>query len=344
MNQVYVVLPNDIDDPTTPSGGNTYDRRVCDGLSARGWAVYEHAVPGTWPRPIASERADLARALAVLPDDALVLLDGLIASAVPDVLVPQAPRLRLVVLVHMPLGDRAEQKSLSAVRAVITTSAWAKRRLLEMYALPGGRIYVAPPGVAPAPIAPASDNGTRLLTVAAVTPNKGHDLLVDALAVLADLPWRLVCAGSLSRDPAFVDEVRRRIRAYGLGERICLVGPRTGADLETTYAAADLLVLASRGETYGMVVTEALTRGIPVLATAVDGLPEALGRAPDGSLPGELVPAGDPAALSGALRRWLCEADLRQRLRRSARDRRATLTGWAATAETVAKVLLAASQ
>ena len=118
-----------------------------------------------------------------------------------------------------------------------------------------------------------------------------------------------------------------------------LVGPRTGDQLDAAYAVADLLVLASRGETYGMVVTEALGRGIPVLATATNGLPEALGHAPDGSLPGLLVEPDDPAALAAALRRWLSDTDLRQRLRRSARGRRTTLTGWAGTSELISKVL-----
>jgi glycosyltransferase involved in cell wall biosynthesis len=178
-----------------------------------------------------------------------------------------------------------------------------------------------------------------LLCVAAVTPNKGHDLLAEALAKVADLPWTCLCVGSLSRDPGFVERLRRQLDADGLADRVRLVGPRTGDRLDATYATADLLVLASRGETYGMVVTEALARGVPVLATAANGLPEALGRAPDGSLPGMLVEPDEPAALAGALRRWLSEPDLRQRLRRSASDRRTTLTGWPATAGIISKIL-----
>jgi glycosyltransferase involved in cell wall biosynthesis len=337
--EVHVVLPNDIDDPATPSGGNTYDRRVCQGLAASGWSVCEHAVRGAWPRPGVAERADLARVLAGLPDDAVVLLDGLVASAVPDVLVPQARRLRLVVLVHMPLGDAAEGAALAAAVAVVTTSVWSRGRLLDLYALPADRIHVATPGVDCAPLAPGSDAGSELLCVAAVTPNKGHDLLTQALAAVADLPWSCVCVGSLSRDPGFVDLLRRQTREYGLADRVRFVGPRTGDGLAAAYAAADLLVLASRGETYGMVVTEALARGIPALATAANGLPEALGRAPDGSLPGMLVAPDDPAALAGALRRWLSDTDLRQQLKRSARGRRTTLMGWAVTAELISKVL-----
>jgi glycosyltransferase involved in cell wall biosynthesis len=339
MTEVHIVLPNDIDDPATPSGGNAYDRQVCRGLTAAGWTVREHAVYGAWPEPTEAERADLAGVLAGLPDDVIVLVDGLIAAAVPDVLVPVAGRLRLVVLVHMPLNDAAEGQVLAAARAIITTSAWTRARLLDRYGLPADRVHAAPPGVARAPLAPWSDAGSNLVCVAAVTAQKGHDLLADALAKVADLPWTCVCVGALSRDPAFVDRLHRQIEAYGLTDRIRLVGPRTGAELDSRYAASDLLVLASRGETYGMVVVEAVARGIPVLATAVGGLPEALGHAPDGSRPGLLVEPDDPAAFAGALRRWLGEPDLRRQLRRSARGRRTTLTGWAVTAGQVADVL-----
>jgi glycosyltransferase involved in cell wall biosynthesis len=224
---------------------------------------------------------------------------------------------------------------------VITTSGWTRGRLLDRYGLPDERVHAAPPGVDPAAAAPGSPAGRALLCVAPVSRHKGHDLLVEALAAVADLPFDCVCIGSLDRDPAFVARLRRRVQEHGLTDRVRFAGPRTGADLDAGYAAADLLVLASRGETYGMVVTEALARGIPVLATAVSGLPEAVGRAPDGSLPGLLVPPDDSAALAAALRRWLGDPDLRRRLRSAARGRRATLAGWPATAERVAGVLAA---
>jgi glycosyltransferase involved in cell wall biosynthesis len=339
VTEVHVILPNDIDDPATPSGGNAYDRRVCRGLAALGWSVREHAVRGAWPSPRPAERAGLGRVLATVPAGAVVLLDGLVASAVPDVLLPQARRLRLVVLVHMPLGDDTEREALASTSAVITTSAWTRSRLLARYGLPAERVHVATPGVDPAPLAPGSDAGSELLCVAAVMPHKGQDVLAEALAAVTDLPFSCVCVGALSRDPGFVGRLRRMTQAYGLTDRIRFTGPLTGDELDAAYAATDLLVLPSRGEAYGMVVTEALARGIPVLTTAVDGLPEALGRAPDGSLPGMLVRPGDPAGLAGALRHWLSDAGVRRRLRCSARDRRTTLTGWTVTAETVSSVL-----
>ena len=151
MTTVHVVVPDGIDDPARPSGGNTYDRRVCDGLTSLGWSVHEHAVAGSWPRPDAASLAALDGVVQRIPDDAVVLLDGLIASTAPEVLVPQARRLRLVVLVHMSLGRRRRRgertrRSEAGRRAVVTTSAWTRRRLLELYALPADRVHVAEPG------------------------------------------------------------------------------------------------------------------------------------------------------------------------------------------------------
>jgi glycosyltransferase involved in cell wall biosynthesis len=352
---VHVVVPDSIDDPARPSGGNTYDRRVCRGLTSIGWSVYEHAMPGGWPRPDAASRAALAGVVQRIPDDAVVLLDGLVASTAPEALVPQASRLRLVVLVHMPLGHRPvdddaddartrEREVLSAAAAVVTTSAWTRRRLLELYSLPADRVHVAEPGVDAADLAPGTAAAGALLCVAAVTSDKGHDVLLDALATTADLSWHCVCVGSLDRDPAFVEGLRRRALDGGLSERVCFEGPQIGSDLDRRYAAADLMVLASRAETYGMVVTEALARGLPVIAAEVGGLTEALGHGADGIRPGLLVPPDDPAALGAALRAWLGDAELRGRLRRAARERRESLSGWSTTTSVLAGVLAGASR
>jgi glycosyltransferase involved in cell wall biosynthesis len=355
VTTVHAVVPDGIDDPGRPSGGNTYDRRVCRGLTSLGWLVHEHAVPGVWPQPDAASLAALAGVLAGIPDGAVVLLDGLIASTAPEVLVPQARRLRLVVLVHMSLGHRPggdgagdartrEHAVLSVAAAVVTTSAWTRRRLLELYALPADRVHVAEPAVDAAELAPGTAAGGTLLCVAAVIFDKGHDVLIGALAAATDLSWHCTCVGSLDREPAFVQRLRRRALDAGLGDRVEFPGPRTGAGLDRSYAAADLVVLASRAETYGMVVTEALARGLPVIATEVGGLAEALGHGANGVRPGLLVSPDDPPALAAALRAWLGDSELRGRLRQAARERRASLAGWSATTSVMAGVLAGASR
>ncbi|HEY8471695.1 MAG TPA: glycosyltransferase family 4 protein [Natronosporangium sp.] len=352
MKTVHVVLPGRVVEAAVPSGGDAYDRRICDGLAAAGWSVRELVIPGDWPRPGPAGVAALAAGIAECPDGAVVLVDGLVAGAAPEVLVPAADRLRLVVIVHLPLADETglapaaadelaarERRTLHAAAAVVVTSGWSARRLVELHDLPADRVHVAHPGVDPAPLAPGTDGASGLLCVAAVTPLKAQDLLVTALARVADLPWRCRCVGDLDRVPDYAARVRELVRQHRLTDRIELAGPRTGAELAADYAAADLVLLVSHAESYGMVLTEALARGIPVLATDVGGVPEAVGRTPDGSLPGMLIPPGDPAALAAALRRWLARGETRRQLRDAARARRATLTGWQATVATVAGVL-----
>ena len=347
MTAVHVVVPAGIDDPARPSGGNAYDRQVCCGLAVAGWTVHVHEVPGSWPRPDGPSYAALAEALSGIPDRALVLVDGLVASPAPEVLVPEARRLRLVLLVHMPLGDgtvddavrEREGAVLSAAASVVTTSAWARRVLLELYSLPGDRVHVAEPGVDAAELAPGTATAGALLSVAAVIPGKGHDVLLDALATLKDLCWQCLCVGSLERDPTFVERLRRRAAAGGMDGRVRFSGPQAGAELAGSYSAADVLVLPSRAETYGMVVSEALARGLPVVAADVGGVTEALGHGADGVRPGLLVPPDDAAALGDALRAWLEDTDLRRRLRRAARERRESLAGWSTTTSVVADVI-----
>jgi glycosyltransferase involved in cell wall biosynthesis len=344
---VHVVVPEGIEDPARPSGGNTYDRRLCDDLAAAGWSVYVRGVAGDWPGPGEEARRALARVLASSSDDALVLVDGLVASGVPEVMVPASERLRLVLLMHTPFGHpdgpggpvEGEREVARAVAAVVTTSEWTRRWIVASYDLDPARVHVARPGVDAADPAPGSDTGRNLLCVGAVTPGKGQDLLLAALGRLADLDWRCQCVGALTKAPDFVDDLSRDVRSAGLDHRFLLAGPRTGRELETSYAEADVLVLATRAETYGMVVTEALARALPVVAPHVGGVPEALGVTPDGRRPGMLVAPGDVDALAHSLRRWLCEPDLRHGLRAAADRRRAGLPGWSETAERVADVL-----
>jgi glycosyltransferase involved in cell wall biosynthesis len=341
-----VVVPDGIDDPARPSGGNRYDRRICDELADLGWDVREVVVPGPWPRPDAAALSRLARAVGAAPDGALVVLDGLIASAAAAVLVPESGRLRLVVLVHMPLGDvevaaDAESAALTHARAVVTTSSWTRQRLLDRYGLAPERVQVARPGADLDDEAPGTPGGGRLLCVAAVAPHKGQDLLLEALRSVAHLRWTCTLVGALDRDAVFAERLHRRAAESGMADRIRCPGPRVGEELRREYRGADLLVLPSRLEAYGMVVTEALAVGVPVIATAVGGVPEALGHTTHGP-PGLLVPPADPVALGEALGAWLLDAGLRGRLRLAARERRRGLEGWDAAARRLASVLLMA--
>ena len=302
MRTVHFLVPEGLGDPERASGGNRYGLRVSEELRALGWSVR------------------LCHHTREVASGSVVLVDGLVA----DRAVADAPRLRLVLLLHMPYDGPL----LAVAHGVVTTSAWTAAQLARP-------ARVARPGVDAAPLAEGTAAGTRLLCVGAVVPDKGHDVLLAALAKLDDLEWELTCVGSLDRDPAWVASLPS-------WASVRFSGPRIGVRLAATYARSDLLVLPTRRESYGMVVTEAQARGIPVVASDVGGVAEALGdggRGPGGLL----VPPDDPGALTAALRRWLEDAQLREELRARSRARRSGLTGWDVTARSVAAALEEAS-
>ncbi|WP_254431508.1 glycosyltransferase family 4 protein [Agromyces sp. Marseille-P2726] len=337
---VHFIVPEGIDDDVRVSGGNVYDRRLAEALRARGLLVRVI--------PVASGNvADAARVMSALPREGLVLIDGLVAVAASEALEANSARLRIVVLAHMvasalpgPLGEAEtagrEREALRAARRVIATSEWTRAELVARGLAEPDRTAVARPGADPAPAATGSESGGHLVCVGAVTPHKGQDVLVRALAGLTDLPdWTCTIVGSLDADHDFAMEMLAAIGSTGLGERVKVTGVRTGRRLADVYRAADLVVASSRVESYGMVIAEALARGIPVVAANVGGVPEAIA----GNAAGILIPPDDPVALRAVLRRWLEDREWRAGLASTAlRSRRVTRT-WDDAAAIAAGVL-----
>ena len=343
---VHFVVPEGIDDPQRPSGGNVYDRRVAQELPPFGWTVLKHPVPGSWPTPEPSDRTQLDDVLARIADGAVVLIDGLIASAAKS-LVSAGRRLRIVVLLHMPLAEtsparaiaRVESGVLNAAAAVITTSAWTRAWVVSHHGVPAERVWAAVPGVDPTEPASGSTSGGNLLCVGPVTEAKGHDVMVAALAQIADLDWRCTFAGALDLEPDFVRSLMAHTERAGIADRLMLAGPLSRSALDDVRSTTDLVVSPSRGEAYGMAIVEGLAGGIPVIATDVGGHREAVGQGSDGTLPGMLVPVNDATSLAAALRRWLTDPPTRARWRNLAGRRGRELAGWPETARTVAAVL-----
>lgn len=330
---LHIVVPGD---PESVSGGYVYNRRIAAELEEFGWRVTMTGLKGRFPEADALAAASADACLAALPDGAAVVMDGLALGAVPEVARDHARRLALIGLVHLPLCDeggldaerrehyrKAETTALAAVRGVIATSGFTVRRLAEL-GMPTAHVRVVRPGTDPAPLASGSGGpGTKMLCVANVMPRKGHDVLLRALAGLTDSDWTLTCIGSISPDDDWCRHVLELAREPALAGRVSFAGVRTGDALQAAYDEADLFVLPSHFESFGMVLTEALARGLPVVATTGGAVPETL---PDDAA--LLVPAGDAPALGGALSSLIRDAERLARLRAGTVAARDKLETW----------------
>jgi len=333
MPSAVFVVPGSIN---TRTGGSIYDRKMADGLRRRGWDITVVELETSFPQPTAGATSGAAEALAAMTAGTLVIIDGLVLSALPDLIEHESARLRLVALVHLPLaadvsfdaGTRArlaaaEQRALAASALVVVTGP-ATVGLLEQYALPNDRVVVVEPGTDPALLARGSGGPeVHLLCVATINPVKGHDVLLSALAAVPNRDWRLTCAGSLTRDGAATARLRVLAHQLAIEERVTFTGELDTEALAACYAAADVFVLATRRETYGMAVAEALAHGLPVVSTTTGAIPDLVGHDA-----GVLAPPADVAALAEALSRVIGDAELRTRLAAGARHVRELLPGW----------------
>jgi glycosyltransferase involved in cell wall biosynthesis len=336
-------IPGDIDSPT---GGYVYDREVLARLPTMGIAARHLPLPGGFPAPSRADIEGARRALLAVPAATVLLIDGLAYGAMPAALISEI-RQPIVALVHHPLGcepglppARAcelvtrEREALSFARHVVVTSGATKRLLAAEFAVPSDGISVAEPGTYRAERAMGTGDPLQLLAVGTVAPGKGYGVLVAALASLRDVDWRLTIAGSLERDPAEAARVRNAIVAHDLAHRIMLVGTLPRDRLDQLYARADLFVMATLFEGYGMVLAEAMARGLPIVSTTGGAAAETV---PDAAA--LKVPPGDAAALGGAIRRMLDDVGLRRDLAEASWTAGQKLPRWCNTARIVASVI-----
>jgi glycosyltransferase involved in cell wall biosynthesis len=306
------------------------------GLCTRGWSVAVRELDASFPNPTPAALDDAARVLAAVDDGRSVLIDGLALSAMPDQVEREASRLRIVALVHLPLAEEigiahdaavrraaAEQRALTAASFVIVTGKQVAA-VLATYGFASDRIAVVQPGTDPAPLARGSQDGCQqLLCVATINQGKGHDILISALAAVRHRNWRLTCVGSVDRHPSTFERLCAMLSACGLEERVSFAGDLDATALAARYDSADVFVLATLYETYGMAVAEALSRGLPIVSTATGAIPDLVGE--DAGL---IVPPGDTGALTTALSRMIGEPQLRARLAAGARRVRDRLPTW----------------
>lgn len=332
---IHVAVPGALAQVT---GGYIYDARIVAGLGRRGVRVTVHELSGDHPGTDEPARTAAATAIADAPAGEIFVIDGLALPAFLPVLEAESARRPIVALVHHPLADETgiaparaaelrqqETAALAFTRRVIVTSP-ATATAVQAMGVPADRIGIVLPGVNAPPTPPAAPSAPpgqalRLLCVATLTPRKGHLLLIEALAGLRHLPWHLDCVGSADRDPATTTALQAAIQANDLTDRVTLHGERPPAAIAGAYEAADLFVLPSWHEGYGMAFAEALSHGLPVVGTTAGAIP--------GTVPadaGILVPPGDTAALRDALERLLTDGAFRQSL--AAGARRARFPTW----------------
>lgn len=344
MPDLWFAVPGD---PETRTGGYIYAKRLAQALRSQGWAVHRVQLPGGFPRPSASDLTETQRILAALPVDATTLIDGLAFGALPADLLAGLD-LDIVALVHHPLAletglapaeaadaAQTERAALRFARAVIVTSPHTADVLVADYGVTEDRITVAIPGTDPRPRAQGA-HPPSLLTVATVTPRKGHDVLVAALAQIGDLPWTSTIAGSLTRAPDCVANLQQQIAESGVADRVTLAGEIPEQALAALYYGADLFVLPSRYEGYGMVFADALARGLPIIACAAGAV--------TGTVPAaasKLVPIDDAAALAAALREVLSNPNRQRAMAEAAWAAGRRLPTWKQCAATAAKALIA---
>ncbi len=345
MTRAIFVIPGDIGLPT---GGYAYDRRVLALFADHGIEATHMALPDTYPSPSPADLEETRRLIATTRPDDILLIDGLAYGAMPKDLVATFNR-RIVALVHHPLcleegtpPDRAhelkrlETAALALAQRVIVTSKTTALTLATDFDVPDDRITIAEPGTDAAQRAKGSGGRPfRLLAVGTIVPRKGYDVLVDALVPLKSLDWRLDIAGATDRSPATVTALRAQIARHGLTDRVTILGPVDEAHLSRLYDTADVFVMASHYEGYGMVLSEALARGLPIVCTTGGAAAETV---PDGAA--VKVEPASPRALAWSIGRVLEEdGQLRRSIADAAWAAATQLPRWNDTARTVAAVI-----
>ena len=331
---------------TCPTGGYYYDRRVLELLPQHGFEVSHLTLPGSYPAPSETDLLRTSELVHQTSPDCVLLIDGLAYGAMPESLIAGFRR-KVVALVHHPLcletglSREREQKlraletrALAQASAVIATSPTTVRILADEFEVSVTGLHTAVPGTDRAPRARGTGMPLSLLAVGSVVPRKGYDLLIEALRPYRGQPWRLEIAGAQDLDPAYGAQIGKQIEAAGLSARIRLLGAVDSSRLADLYDRADVFVMPSRYEGYGMAMTEALARGLPIICTS--------GVAAADTMPTDAVlrvDAGNVEALTVAIGRIIDDERLRQSLSDAAWAAAQTLPTWTDTAMRIADVL-----
>lgn len=326
-------------DPASLTGGYIYDAQIVDGLRRLGWTIDLLPLGDGFPFPSKSARRAATDALSLAVSRGPVIVDGLALGVLPKAAGEVASSTPLIALVHHPLALESgtpeevaallmdsERRSLAHATFVIATSATTAAILEREYGVAKARLLVARPGVrlrGDADLEKRQKGPLQLLSVAAISPRKGYTFLIEALAGLADLDWRLTIVGDTERNPEASARLRMAIERSGLAARVDLIGAVTDTVLDGLYRRADVFVLASLYEGYGMAYAEAIAHGLPVIGTTGGAISEVV--PPSASI---LVEPGNAQALAAALRSVLTDEPARLAMSAAARAAAPLLPRW----------------
>ncbi|MEQ1715996.1 MAG: glycosyltransferase family 4 protein [Hyphomicrobium sp.] len=344
MAEAVFAIPGDLRSPT---GGYAYDRRVLELLPAFGVSVRHLPLSTAYPNPSRADIDQTDRLIGDIAEGTTLLLDGLAYGAFPKTSLACGGR-RLIAIVHHPLYletglpharkvelKASETAALERADHVVVTSRATARILAEELGIDRHKITVAEPGTDPAGRATGTGSPLHILAVGAVSPRKSYDSLIEALAPLSGMEWKLTIAGALDRHPQAVETLREKIEETGLTNRVTLSGKVVPATLDRFYESTDLFVSASLFEGYGMVIAEAMARGLPIVTTTGGAAADTAHRSA-----AIHVQPGNVTEMTAALKRALGDKKLRDRLADASWEIGRTLPTWHETARRVAAVVL----
>ena len=330
-------------DPDRLTGGYRYNRRVADRAALHDARVgFVAAAERRFPLQLAGGPRLLSRALASRPD--ALLVDSLVTAALAPPLAIRHPSVPSIGMLHQPPGgvDQVAPRS-SRIQAILDRRFYrlASRLIVPSESLaaevraagaPAERVRVVPPGTELPEPAVGVDFGPTarpaFLCVANWVPNKGLHLLLEAFGHLPGTAGSLHLVGDVEVDQAYARKLRARLGLADLLGRVVVHGRSSPEEVAAYYRSADVFVLPSLGETYGMVFAEALAAGLPCVGFRVGHLPDLVAN----SVTGLLVSSGDVPALTGALERLASDAALRRAMSTAARRVGAVLPSWDDTA------------